>query len=65
MYMNMYTESLVRPDIVLLIDLRESFFRLRVGGGVKKKKNSENDQLTGHFQSFFCNISRQTGKLVK
>ena len=31
------------------------FFRFRVGGGTKKnkQKSSENDQLTGHFQSFF------------
>ena len=30
------------------------FFRFRVGGTKKKrKKSSENDQLTGHFQSFF------------
>ena len=25
----------------------------------KKKKNSENDKLTGHFHSFFLNISRK------
>ena len=30
------------------------FFRFRVEGTKKNKlKNSENDQLTGHFQSFF------------
>ena len=60
-----------------------NFFRFRVGGGgggekKKKKKSSENDQLTGHFQSFlyfflfcfsfldFLLISpEQTVKLVK
>ena len=42
------------------------------GGGMKKKKekNSENDQLSGHFQSFFFlsyfSISpEQTVKLVR
>ena len=42
--------------IFLLVDLRGIFFRFRigVGGGTKKQtKNSENDQSTGHFQSFF------------
>ena len=42
-----------------VVDLRDFFFRSRGvggGGGAKKinKKSSENDQLTGHFQSFFC-----------
>ena len=38
----------------LLVDLREKNFRLRVKGMKKNKlKSSENDQLTGHFQSFF------------
>ena len=39
----------------LLVDLRDFFFRFRVGGCGKKKekKSSESDQLTGHFQSFF------------
>ena len=52
------------------------FFRFRVGGMEKnEKKTSENDQLTGHFQSFFSSsepffllflISQeQTVKLVK
>ena len=36
----------------LLVDLRD-FFRFRVGGTGKKKKGFENDQLSGHFQSFF------------
>ena len=61
----------------LLGDLREIFFRPRVGGTKKiNKKSSENDQLTGHFQSFFFflraffffsffNISRKTVKLVR
>ena len=34
----------------LLVDLRDFFFRFRVGG---RKKSSENDQLTGQFQSLF------------
>ena len=29
------------------------FFRLRARGGKKRKKCSENDQMTGHFQGFF------------
>ena len=33
------------------IDLREYFSDL--GSGGTEKKSSENDQLTGHFQSFF------------
>ena len=37
--------------IFLLVDLRGFFSRFRVG--VTKKKPSENDQLTGHFHSFF------------
>ena len=40
-------------QIFLLVDLREFFFRFSVGGWEKKQKSSENDQLTGHFQSFF------------
>ena len=39
---------------MLLVDLWEIW---GLGGGVTKKqtkKSSENDQLTGHFQSFFC-----------
>ena len=34
----------------LLVDLLEFFSGLGLGG---RKKSSENDQLTGHFQSFF------------
>ena len=30
----------------------------------EEKKSSENDQLTGHFQSFF-NISRKNSKIMK
>ena len=38
----------------LLVDLRDFFFRFMVGGQKNKnKKGSENDQLTGHFQSIF------------
>ena len=70
----------IRPDF-LLVDLRELFFRSRVGGTKKINKKSsendqsENDQLTGHFQSFFFqnfffsffffNISRKTVNLVR
>ena len=40
--------------MILLVDLQEFFFRFRVGRTKKNKlKSSENDQLTGHFQSFF------------
>ena len=38
-----------------------SFFRFRVGK--QQKKNSENDQLTGHFP--FFNISRTNSKTSK
>ena len=46
-------EMTVRPDIFLLVDLRD-FFQILGSGGRKKndKKSSENDQLTGHFQIF-------------
>ena len=42
-------------QIFLLVDLREFFFsNLGSGGRQKIKiKSSENDPLTGHFQSFF------------
>ena len=40
----------IRPDFFLLVDLWVFVFRFRVGG---QRKSSENDQLTGHFQSFF------------
>ena len=41
-------------QIFLLVDLREFFSDLGSGGRKKNKlKSSENDQLTGHFQSFF------------
>ena len=55
----------------LLVDLQDFFFRFRVGD---EKKSSENDQLTGHFQSFslFSELffpilisPEQTVKLVK
>ena len=54
--------TILRPDFFLLVDLRELFFRFRVGGGggggggggMKNKfKSSENDRLTGHFPCFF------------
>ena len=38
----------------LLVDLQDFFADLGSGwGGGGRKKGSENDQLTGHFQSFF------------
>ena len=70
-----------KARIFLLVDLREIFFRFRVGGTEKEKKSSENDQLTGHFQSlffffffselfffqsfFFFNISKKNSKTSK
>ena len=57
-----------RARIFLLVDLREKNFRFRVEGKEKKqKKSSENDQSTGHFQSFFFFLisPEQTVKLVK
>ena len=39
--------------LFFIIDLREFFSDLGSGDGKEKKKSSENDQLTGHFQSFF------------
>ena len=43
-----------KARFILVVDLGEIFFRSRVGGTKKiKLKSSENDQLTGHFQSFF------------
>ena len=47
-------QSSPKARIFLLVDLQEYLFRSRVGGQKKiNKKSSENDQLTGHFQSFF------------
>ena len=38
----------------LLVDLQDFFSDLGLGGPkIKNKKSSENDQLAGHFQSFF------------
>ena len=42
----------LRPEFLLLVDLQDFFSDLG-SGTEKKKKSSENDQLTGHFQSFF------------
>ena len=61
--------ALSKARIFLLVDLREFFFRVRVGGD--EKKSSENDQLTGHFQScfffrhFFLISPEKTVKLVR
>ena len=54
-----------KARIFLLVDLWEFFFRFRVGG--MKNKRSENEQSTGHFQSFFLkiNISRTNSKTSK
>ena len=41
--------KMIRP-VFLLVDLRDFFSDLECGD---KKKSSENDQLTGHFQRFF------------
>ena len=47
-------ENSGQARIFLLVDLREFLFRFRDEGKEKKgKKSSENDQLTGHFQSLF------------
>ena len=46
----------LRPDFFYyknVVDLR-FIFRFRTGG--TKKKSFENDQLTGHFQSFFSSL---------
>ena len=43
----------LRPEFFLLVDLREFFSDLGLGGRGDEKKSSKNDQLTGHFQSFF------------
>ena len=46
------TSSCIKARIFSLVDLRE--FLSDLGSGTKKTKiSSENDQLTGHFQSFF------------
>ena len=46
-----------RQEFFLLVDLQDFFFSdlgSGVGGEVRgDKKSSENDKLTGHFQSFF------------
>ena len=44
--------GLIRPDFFYSLINREKF-RFRVGEQKNIKKSSENDQLTGHFQSFF------------
>ena len=42
------------------------FFQIKGQGDEKKLiKSSENDHLTGHFQSFFFNISRKNSKTSK
>ena len=51
-----------KARIFLLVDLRDFFSDLGSGGTKKKKKkNSENDQLAGHFQSFFCFFKYSNG----
>ena len=58
----MFNISSEKARILLLVDLQEFFFRFRVKGTKKNQKNSENDQLTGHFQNFFFIISRINSK---
>ena len=58
-----------KARVFLLVDLRD-FFSSDFGSEGRKKqkqKNSENDQLTGHFQSVFVVLisPEQTVKLVK
>ena len=48
----------------LLVDLPDFFLQI-LGQGDKKKKSSENDQSTGHFQSFFFYILRTNSKTSK
>ena len=57
---------MLRHDFFLLVELLEKNVRFRdgVGGGEINKKSSENDQLIGHFQSFFY-ISRKNSKTSK
>ena len=44
-----------KARLFLLVDLWGFFFQIKGQGDGKKKekKSSENDQFTGHFQSFF------------
>ena len=59
----LFLNALLTPSIIsstfclgqnfLWVDLQGNFPDLVVGGDEKKIKSSENDQLTGHFQSFF------------
>ena len=46
---------ITKARIFSLVDLRDFFFRYRVGGGGGggQKRPSENDQSTGNFQIFF------------
>ena len=50
---------LIRPEFFYYLIYGNFFSDLGSGGRKKNKKSSENDQLTGHFQSFFFNISRK------
>ena len=54
---------MLRPDFFISW-FTDFFSDLGLGGWEKRKKNFENDLLTGHFQSFFS-FSEQTVKLVK
>ena len=63
--MEITLHNITKARIFLIVDLREFFSDLRSRGTEKEinKKSSENDQLTGHFQSFFIfNISRNNSK---
>ena len=52
----MQTLTFHKARIFLLVDLREFFSDLGSRGQKKRKKSSENDQLTGHFQSLFFSV---------
>ena len=53
---NMVIISLSKARMFLLVDLWEIFLTFRVGGTKKIKKQTANDQFTGHFQSFFLSL---------
>ena len=52
-----------KARIFLLIDLLENICSFRTRG--MENKSSENDQLTGYFQSFFLISPEQTVKLIR
>ena len=50
---NIYLWINKRPDFFLLVDVREFFFRFRVGGTNKNKISSENTQFFFSFSELF------------